>query len=41
MKRGAFQNEVQQAPYPGFERTISRLEEMRSDEYLEQGHGAH
>jgi cell division protein ZapE len=23
-----------------FERTISRLEEMRSDEYLEQGHGA-
>ena len=24
-----------------FERTISRLEEMRSEEYLEQGHGAH
>jgi cell division protein ZapE len=23
-----------------FERTISRLEEMRSDDYLEQGHGA-
>ncbi|MBU1463834.1 MAG: AFG1 family ATPase [Alphaproteobacteria bacterium] len=23
-----------------FERTVSRLEEMRSDEYLEQGHGA-
>jgi cell division protein ZapE len=24
-----------------FDRTISRLEEMRSDAYLEQGHGAH
>jgi cell division protein ZapE len=23
-----------------FERTISRLEEMRSDDYLELGHGA-
>ena len=24
-----------------FDRTVSRLEEMRSDAYLEQGHGAH
>ena len=23
-----------------FERTVSRLEEMRSDEYLSRGHGA-